>query len=192
MTMVAIDSSIRELPGLRGRGWSRALLRSLILAMSIIVANAALAVSEGDQAPDFSLPVLGSGESKSLSESHGRVRYLDFWASWCVPCEKSVPEMIVLQRELQGRRFEIIAISVDERVDDALRFLDRHDVNYDNLSDPEGVTAKAYSLLGMPSSFVIDPEGRVTMTHTGFKPGDIRAIKAHILELLSQFPDDGS
>ena len=100
--------------------------------------------------------------------------------------------MIALKNELGERRFEIIAISVDEDIEDAIRFLDRYPVNYINLSDSEGKAAKAYALRAMPMSFVIDHEGRVTMTHAGFRPGDMQAIRAHILELLGRLPPSGS
>ena len=166
----------------------RALLLSLILSLSILITNAASGVSEGDLAPDFTLPILGGEERKSLSASHGMVRYLDFWASWCIACRVSIPEMIVLQQELGGKHFKVIAISVDEWIDDATSFLNRYSVNYDNLSDPQGEIAEAYGLQAMPASFVIDPEGRVTLVHLGFKPGDMKAIRAHIVELLSMQP----
>lgn len=164
----------------------RALLVSLALSLTILFSNAASAVSEGDLAPDFTLPILGGEGSRSLSESHGKVRYLDFWASWCLACRVSIPEMIVLQQELGTKQFEVIAISVDEWIDDASAFLSRYSLNYDNLSDPHGEIAEAYGLLAMPTSFVIDPEGRITMVHQGFKPGDMTAIRAHIVELLAR------
>ncbi|MDE0364504.1 MAG: TlpA disulfide reductase family protein [Gammaproteobacteria bacterium] len=166
----------------------RALLFSLILSLSILFIDAASAVSEGDLAPDFTLPTLNGQESKSLSASQGKIRYLDFWASWCIACRVSIPDMIVLQQELGKERFKVIAISVDEWIDDATKFLSRYSMNYDNLSDPQGEIAEAYGLLAMPTSFVIDPEGWITLVHQGFKPGDMTAIRAHIDELLSLQP----
>ncbi len=166
----------------------RALLFSLIFSLSTLFTDAASAVSEGDLAPDFTLPTLNGQDSKSLSASHGKIRYLDFWASWCIACRVSIPEMIVMQQELGEERLKIIAISVDEWIDDATRFLSRYSINYDNLSDPQGEIAEAYGLLAMPTSFVIDPEGRVTLVHQGFKPGDMTAIRAHIEELLDLQP----
>ena len=166
----------------------RALLFSLLLSLSILFTDAASAVSEGDLAPNFALPTLNGQESKSLSASHGKIRYLDFWASWCIACRVSIPEMVVLQQELGEERFKVIAVSVDEWIDDATIFLSRYAINYDSLSDPHGEVAEAYGLLAMPTSFVIDPEGRITLVHQGFKPGDMTAIRAHIDELLSVQP----
>ena len=136
-------------------------------------------------APGFSLPLLErAGSMVSLSESHGKVRYIDFWASWCAPCRVSIPQIIALQHELGKVNFKVIGINVDEQVGDALDFLRRHPTNYINLSDSEGRTAGAYALRGMPMSFVIDQEGRVTLAHMGFKRGDMMAIRNHIIEQI--------
>jgi thiol-disulfide isomerase/thioredoxin len=160
--------------------------KAFVLALTLLLANPAFGVAEGDMAPGFELPVLGGETTKSLSASRGKVRYIDFWASWCPPCRVSVPEIVALQRDLGGSRFEVIAINVDERIDDALKFLERYPMNYDVLSDPQGTTAAAWALPGMPTSFVVDPDGRVTLVHVGFRRGDMQAIRAHIVELLER------
>ena len=71
-------------------------------------------------------------------------------------------------------------------MEDVVRFLERYPVNNDILSDPKGTTASAWALPGMPTSFVIDPEGRVTLVHVGFRRGDMEGIRAHIVELLGR------
>lgn len=154
--------------------------------VNLLLAGPAFAVAEGDMAPDFLLPVLGGESVRSLSASDAKVRYIDFWASWCPPCRVSVPEIVTLQEELGGSRFEVIAINVDERISDAIRFMERYPMNYDVVSDPQGTTASAYALRGMPTSFVVDSEGRVTLVHVGFRRGDMKAIRAHIVELLGE------
>ena len=160
--------------------------KALVLALNLLLAETVLGVAEGDMAPEFVLPVMGGEATKSLSGTHGKVRYIDFWASWCPPCRVSVPEIVALQQELGGSRFAVIAINVDERIGDAMKFLERYPMNYDVLSDPRGATAAAYDLPGMPTSFVVDPEGRVTLVHVGFRRGDMKAIRAHIVELLER------
>ena len=150
--------------------------------------RSALGVGEGDTAPDFMLPVLGDDTIVSLSESQGTVRYVDFWASWCIPCRIAVPQLVALQEELGGDAFQVIGINTDERVEDALDYAERYAMNYVNLSDPDGDAARAYDLQAMPMSYVIDREGRVTLAHAGFRRGDMEAIRAHILELLGLDP----
>ena len=159
-----------------------------VLPLALLVCRSALGVGEGETAPDFMLPVLGDNTVVSLSESRGTVRYIDFWASWCIPCRVAVPQIVALQEELGGEAFQVIGINIDERVDDALDFTERYAMNYVNLSDPDGETAQAYDLLAMPMSYVIDGEGRVTLAHAGFRRGDMEAIRAHILELLDLGP----
>ena len=161
-------------------------LRSSVLALSLLTAGTAIGADEGDVAPNFSLPVLGSESTISLSNSHGKVRYIDFWASWCAPCRVSIPQIALLHDDLGGEHFEIIGINVDERSDDAMDFMSQLPVSYDNLGDPNGVIAEAYGLRTMPTSFVIDPEGRVTLVHEGFRRGDMDTIRAHVIELLGQ------
>ena len=162
----------------------------MVFALNMLAATSAFGITEGDAAPDFTLPVLGDGTARSLSDSHGKVRYLDFWASWCAPCRVSIPRIIALQEELGGESFEVIAINVDERADDALDFVERYAMNYVNLSDPNGDTAEAYALEAMPMSYVIDPHGRVTLAHAGFRRGDMESIRAHILEQLDRHKED--
>ena len=165
-------------------------VKSIVLTLNMLVATAAIAVTEGDMAPDFALPVLGNDSAVSLSDSNGKVRYIDFWASWCAPCRVSIPQIVALQEELGGETFEVIAINVDERVDDALDFVERYAVNYVNLSDPQGVTAETYALQAMPMSYVVGPAGRITLAHAGFRRGDMEAIRAHILEQLDRLAAD--
>ena len=163
-------------------------LKSSTLALGALFAGTIFGVEQNEMAPDFMLPVLGDESTQSLSASRGKVRYVDFWASWCAPCRVSIPQIIALQEELSGDDFEVIGINVDERIEDALDFLEYYSFNYVNLSDPQGAVAESYELKGMPMSFVVDPEGRVTLTHAGFRRGDMQAIRAHILELLGRQP----
>jgi thiol-disulfide isomerase/thioredoxin len=150
----------------------------LLLASSPEIA---LGVTEGDPAPGFSLPRIdGSGQVALNSNTDGtldndrrKVIYLDFWASWCAPCRVSLPQIIKLQEDLGGDLFEVLAINVDEKTKDATRFLQRYPVNYTVLSDSAGTVAEKYALPGMPTSFVIDSTGVITMVHSGFKLGDL-------------------
>lgn len=94
--------------------------------------------------------------------------------------------MVVLQEELGSDQFEVIAINLDEDQEKGTRFLKRFPVNYTVLTDPEGLVAKTYQLPGMPSSFVIDRAGIISLAHTGFRRGDMTIIRKHIKVLLDQ------
>ncbi len=143
-----------------------------------------MAAEPGDIAPDFNLPGLDGGDEISLSDWRGSVVYLDFWASWCGPCRISLPEMVKLQSALSDAPFTVLAINLDEEPHKGVRFLKRFPVNYPVASNPDGSVAASYNITGMPNSFLIDPEGRVVLAHSGFRPGDMKIIRAHIDELL--------
>jgi len=159
-------------------------VKTLKLLIFFFWSSTSLALSQGDEAPAFSLPLLGDSVSVELNKLRGKVIYLDFWASWCGPCRISLPQIDELQRSLGSDKFEVLAINLDEKPDNAIRFLKRFPVSYTVLSDPTGKVAEAYQLPGMPSSFIIDQSGRISMSHTGFKKGDIKQIRNHIEKLL--------
>ena len=157
-------------------------MRTIVVLIMLLTSALSHAAVEGDTAPLFTLPNLDKSSTYSLAA--GKVIYLDFWASWCAPCRVSFPEVIALQNDLGSDRFEVIAVTVDENPAAAIRFLRRYDVPYQILSDPDGVVAGQYALPCMPTSFVIDQEGSVSLRHSGFKPGDMTSIRRRIHQLL--------
>jgi thiol-disulfide isomerase/thioredoxin len=157
-------------------------MKTIVGLIMLVTSALSQAAAEGDIAPLFTLQKLDKSGSYSLAP--GKVIYLDFWASWCAPCRVSFPEIIALQNDLGSDSFEVIAVTVDENPAAAKRFLRRYDIPYQILSDPDGVVAGRYELPGMPTSFVIDPQGLVSLRHSGFKPGDMTSIRHRIHQLL--------
>jgi thiol-disulfide isomerase/thioredoxin len=149
------------------------------------------AVSVGNQAPDFSVPLLeDQTKMVSLASSEGKLRYLDFWASWCAPCRLSLPAILKLQNELGTDQLEVIAVNVDENPKDAQRFLKRFAPKHSVVIDPKGEVAALYELPGMPTSFIISGTGKIVYRHSGFKEKDIDIIKQHLVTLLESSPDE--
>ena len=109
----------------------------------------------------------------------GQVVYLDFWASWCVPCRLSFPWMDELQREYGGKGLTIIAVNVDHDGEAARQFLEQVPASFRIVYDPSGKIAQKYPLKGMPTSFLIGRDGAVRFEHEGFS-------NAHRDEYLSQ------
>jgi peroxiredoxin len=163
----------------------RTLLFAALLGFAGIAVPAAHMIDIGAPAPAFDLPVFGQNHKHmSLAQLRGKVVLLDFWASWCGPCRQSFPLYEKLRSEMPARDFTLLAINLDEMIDGPTAFLEEHPVHYTSLADPNGEVAKAYGLIGMPSSFVIDREGIVRGRHTGFKPQDIDAVRKEIHDLL--------
>lgn len=144
------------------------------------------AAAEGIKAPVFSLPGQtqpGQNKTIDLSKYRGKVVYLDFWASWCDPCKRSFPWMNALQQQYGRDGFEIVAVSLDASRADAEEFLDRVPAEFAIAFDEKGKTAESYQLKAMPSSFLIDRQGRLVHKSLGFRNEEKKVIEAKIQQL---------
>ncbi|MCD8523926.1 MAG: TlpA family protein disulfide reductase [Saccharospirillaceae bacterium] len=164
----------------------RLLMTSALLVTTLLTSSLSLALETGDKAPAFKLPQLTQKGQISLASYKGKVVYVDFWASWCGPCRKSLPMLNELRAELKGQGFEVLAINLDEDVKDARAFLKEFPVSYPTLYDGDGKTPTAFGLRGMPTSYLIDRQGRIQSVHQGFKPSDISKIRAEVIQQLQQ------
>jgi peroxiredoxin len=134
-------------------------------------------------APDFTLQDL-AGSEVSLKQYKGKIVLLDFWATWCPPCRKSIPELVDVQEKYQDEGLIILGISTDDprRTSDKtlLAFKSKYKINYDILRANHSVTA-AYLGTGqmpIPTLFVIDREGKVVDRIMGYAPGAVeRSLK---------------
>jgi cytochrome c biogenesis protein CcmG/thiol:disulfide interchange protein DsbE len=122
-----------------------------------------------------------------LNEFRGRVIYLDFWASWCVPCRQSFPWMDRMQREFGQDAFIVVAVNVDHARPDAEQFLHEHSPAFKIVFDPDGALAERFGVKGMPTSFLIDREGHVHSEHEGFRLKDRDALEQQIRSLLAAY-----
>lgn len=139
----------------------------------------------GSPAPEFSLPRLGDGAPVSLRDLRGRVVLLNFWATWCKPCEDEMPAMESLYRALQGDGFELLAVSVDAGDDEVEAFRGRLGLAFPILRDPDRRVATRYQSLRFPESFLIGPDGVVAARFIGPREWDAPEYEARIRELLA-------
>lgn len=121
-----------------------------------------------------------------IKKYQGKVIYLDFWATWCPPCKKSMPFLNSLRNEFVEKGFEIVAINVDEVSDDARIFLQQHPVDYAIAMDPSGQCPEKYGVMAMPSAYFIDRQGQIRFIHLGFRERDEKEIRHRVLELLAE------
>jgi thiol-disulfide isomerase/thioredoxin len=154
-----------------------------MFALSLI-AGFAGATGVGEQAPPFSLTT-AHGDTIALPGLRGRIVYVDFWASWCAPCRRSFPWMNELQQRYGDRGLTIVAINVDRRRADADQFLQGNTARFAVVYDDRGTTPLAYSVKGMPSSYLIDTRGIVVNVEQGFRDDRKGAIEDQIRSLLS-------
>ncbi|MFZ6741730.1 TlpA family protein disulfide reductase [Undibacterium sp. JH2W] len=139
---------------------------AVFFATSLALSVPALALETGKPAPEFSAQ--SSKGNIQLADYHGKVVYLDFWASWCGPCKQSFPWMNAMQNKYGAQGFQVVAINLDTKQEDALEFLKSTPGNFHIAYDPKGVMPRQYEIKGMPSSILIDRSGKILSQHAGF------------------------
>lgn len=147
---------------------------------------------EGQMAPAFTLKNL-QGESVSLADYKGKVVFLNFWATWCEPCKEEMPAMQRLRQKLDGKPFEILAVSLDKDPTQAVpAFLNKTglDLNFPVLQDSNQELAKnSYRTTGVPESFLIDANGKIVKHVIGSFEWDSPQITQFFEELIQSGSD---
>lgn len=146
-------------------------LRSMGLSLlSALCLHSAMAVEVGDTLSDLDLP--DTAVARKVADLKGRFVYLDFWASWCGPCRQSFPWMNALQSQYGKDQLLVIGMNVDAKRADADRFLARNPASFALAFDARGDSAKKLNIKTMPTSMLINPEGKVVFVHQGFRTED--------------------
>ncbi|QYJ80295.1 TlpA disulfide reductase family protein [Shewanella acanthi] len=154
------------------------------LAFAVLSAGLSMAVNA---APSLVHTVQNEHEQTvSLNEFKGKVVYVDFWASWCGPCRKSFPWMNAMQAKYADKGLAIVAINLDPDKKDADDFLQKLPATFNVRFNPEGDVAKSFDLLGMPSSFIFDKQGKLVRSHVGFTPEKSQEYEQELVELLKE------
>ena len=188
-----IQTPLQEDAGKGGRPRWRALVsrRTLVIAVVVVPvlgllailawasvssgpARGGLAVNESfieldvdaEAAPDFTLPLIGGGETGS-AELRGQVVMVDFWASWCPPCRDEAPVLAQAYREYRDRGVEFVGVNLWDNSGDAEVFLKQEGHEYPNGIDKDGKIAISYGVRGIPEKFFISREGLIVRKFSG-------------------------
>ena len=158
---------------------------SVFLAASLSWGLPAFALESGAPAPAVSVPRLADPQSTVvLAELRGQVVYVDFWASWCVPCRTSMPALDALYRKHRERGFVVVGVNKDAERADAQRFLARVPVSFPLVADEGDRAARAFEVKAMPSGYLIDRSGIVRRVHRGFTSETAALLEKEVHELL--------
>ena len=120
-----------------------------------------------------------------LSDSRGHVVVVDFWASWCVPCRRSIPWLNKMQEKYRDQGLVIIGVNEDASADDSVAFLKEVPAHFKTIRDEDGALAREFDVVAMPSSYILDRDGNVVTRHLGFKVRLMEEYEAVIREALS-------
>jgi cytochrome c biogenesis protein CcmG, thiol:disulfide interchange protein DsbE len=111
-------------------------------------------------APDFSLQTF-DGTSVHLADFRGKTVVVNFWASWCVPCKDEQPTLEAASKRYDSSKVTFVGVNMQDTREDALGFLNQYHVTYPVVVDPDGKVYINYGVVGVPETYVIDPNGRI-------------------------------
>lgn len=152
--------------------WGMFIAWAFVIALLAVVGIQLLKVQQGtvragESAPDFNL-ISFDGEELILSEMAGKVVLINFWASWCLPCEAEAAELQAAW-EYYRERGDVIFIGIDysDTETKALEFLQKYGVTYPNAPDLGTRVSQAYRMRGVPETFIIDQKGIISYVKIG-------------------------
>jgi cytochrome c biogenesis protein CcmG/thiol:disulfide interchange protein DsbE len=137
------------------------------------IAESTPSTTGGKPAPAFTLQDL-NGNSVSLADFRGKVVILDFWATWCPPCIKEIPDFIELYKKYEDKGFAMVGISLDQAGISVVKsFAQKFQINYPILM-ADGKVDKAYGgITSIPTTFVIDSAGNIRQKYIGYRDKDV-------------------
>ena len=112
------------------------------------------------KANDITLPLLNSGNMK-ISDFENSIIILNFWASWCGPCRWEMPFFEEINKEFKNKNVTVIGISVSDPIPIAKNFAEKSNISYVLASDSEGKVTRAYNVLQLPTTFILNKEGEI-------------------------------
>lgn len=168
--------------------WSLPALLLLIVALLPVRADAQqalVAVPGHPPARDFDLRDL-DGKRHRLSDYRGKVVIINFWATWCPPCRREMPSMQRAWERLESRGVLLLAINVGQREEQVWSFASEAQLTFPILLDDSGQTTSSWPVIGLPTTYVIDPQGRMVYRAVGDREWDDPVLLAPVLALVNQ------
>ncbi len=134
-------------------------------------------------APDFHLEQLDGG-TVALSDYHGKIVLIEFWATWCGPCRSSMPSLEHIYRRFQNRGVQLLFINEGENPQTMRRWLGKR-FTARILLDSDQQVARRYQVPGLPSLFIVDPNGDIVYVRSGYRGGLERSLTRVLEKLLN-------
>ena len=159
-------------------------LLACALALAALTSVSHAALKPGDAFPALDTAQLAGGD---LPSSAGKILVVDFWASWCAPCKASFPALGKIAADYAAREVVLIGVSVDENPAAYAAFVKKQSPLFPTLHDARQILVRAVQVPAMPSTYLIDRQGRVRSVHAGYH-GDLsdRQLRAELDALLAE------
>jgi len=129
------------------------------------------ATGAGDAAPSFTLTSL-DGSKVSLADFKGKVIILDFWATWCPPCKREIPDFIALQAKYGAKGLQVVGVAVSDQEPAVRQFAKDNGMNYPVVFGTPQVASQYGGVESIPTTFIIDREGKIRETFVGYRSAD--------------------
>ena len=136
-------------------------------------------------APAFALQDL-DGRTHRLSDYRGQPVIVNFWATWCPPCRAEMPSMQRAWQRVKAEGIQILAVNVGEDADSIFQFTANYPVEFPLLMDADAVVVGAWPVKGLPTTFVVDPQGRLAYRAIGGREWDDPALLDRVRALKSE------
>ena len=136
-------------------------------------------------APDFNLKG-EDGKHYRLSEYRGKVVVMNFWATWCPPCREEMPSMERLWEKVKDKNIVLLGINVGEDADTIFEFTGNYPVSFPLPMDIDGKVIESYPVRGLPTTYIVNPQGMVTHRVIGSREWDDEEMIKQLLLLFGQ------
>lgn len=169
-----------------------ALLASILMLLTMLTATVTAAaptaitfVKEKPPAPDFTLKDMDE-ETYTLKSFAGKPVIINFWATWCPPCRAELPAMNRAWQKVKDKGVAMVAINVGEDDGTIFAFQADYPIDFTVLLDEDGKTVKRWPVRGLPTTFVLDPQGRIVYRAVGGREWDDDALLQKVLDLRTK------
>ena len=160
--------------------------RTLLVAVALSFSALAHAVVTAQAtAPDFTLKS-ADGRNLRLQEQRGQVVLVNFWASWCGPCKQEMPHLGRLYEKYRSSGFTLLAVNIDDDARHGAATAAKWGLKFPVLLDADKKVTRLYDLGAMPSTVLIDRDGKVRYLHRGYREGVEETYERQIRELVKE------
>ncbi|KUM54585.1 TlpA family protein disulfide reductase [Rheinheimera sp. EpRS3] len=160
-------------------------MKRLIQSSMLLLALGLSATVQAQTAPDFTLKAL-DGNNLRLAEQRGDIMLINFWASWCGPCIQEMPALDKLAQKYQMLGVQVWGVNVESDNSAAKAYLSKVQVAFPILFDVDNSVSKDYRVEAMPTTVILDKDGKVRSVHRGYKPGYEKKYEDDIKGLLRE------